>query len=295
MNSTPSSCLILAALFGSAVLGFAGFPTTLPVPTKPSAVAPAPGVASGLATVYVPDLSHAYEPTKTGVMTWNNLMQSDNVPAGSLKAEFVFAFTNISGRAFAITTVHPSCGCTTAKIPPLPWVIPPGGNGEIPISVNIAGKSGIVSKTVYLATERGNQTLRLQISIQPPVARQLSDVERAEAMAIAKVDREAVFKGNCASCHAKNLPGKNGKELYDAVCGVCHDAENRATMVPNLRNLTTPANLDFWKTSITFGKPGTLMPACAVTQGGVLNDAQIEALAAYLNSAIPPKLSPIKD
>jgi mono/diheme cytochrome c family protein len=240
----------------------------------------------------VPDLSHSNEPMHPGVMAWNNLIEAVDVPAESMKAQFLFSFTNISDKAFAITTVHPSCGCTTAKIPALPWVVQPGGTGEIPITVNIAGKNGMVFKTVFIATERGSQTLTLRINIAPPVVRKLTDAERMQGVDTAKVDRQAVFKGDCASCHAKNVQGKYSKDLYDSVCGICHDSPNRASMVPDLRALKVPTNNDFWRTWISLGKPGSLMPAFAASQGGPLNDVQIASLAAYLNSAIPSHVPP---
>ena len=292
MNVIRISNVVLTLWFGSVLFGFAGFPTTQTPPRKSLSVGPILGQASASGSVYVPDLSHSNEPMKTNLMAWNNLTQTVDVPAAALQAEFLFTFANASDRAFAITTVHPSCGCTTAKIPALPWVIPPGGTGKIPITVNVAGKSGSVFKTVNLVTERGYQTLRLQINIQRPGLRELTEVERAQALAMAREDRHAIFKGDCASCHTQDLRGMDGKELYDAVCGVCHEAKNRATMVPDLHDLKVPTNREFWQTWITFGKPGTLMPAFAATQGGVFNDTQIISLANYLNSAMSAKPLP---
>ena len=127
----------------------------------------------------------------------------------------------------------------------------------------------------------------MQITILPPVVPVLTDAERARGVEIAKADRQAVFKGDCATCHAKNVEGKYSKALYDAVCAICHDAENRAAMVPDLHNLKTPTNEEFWRTWIAHGKAGSLMPAFSTAEGGPLNDMQIATLAAYLNSTIP--------
>ena len=107
----------------------------------------------------------------------------------------------------------------------------------------------------------------------------------------AKVDRQAIFKGECASCHlpiyTKSL---SGPPLFNVVCAVCHEAKNRATMVPDLGNLKVPTNQEFWRTWITFGKPGSLMPAFASSQGGPLTDMQIASLAAYLTNYHPSKI-----
>ena len=50
--------------------------------------------------------------------------------------------------------------------------------------------------------------------------------------------------------------------------------------------------MEFWRTWITAGKAGSLMPAFATSQGGPLNDMQIASLAAYLNAVIPSKVPP---
>jgi mono/diheme cytochrome c family protein len=120
----------------------------------------------------------------------------------------------------------------------------------------------------------------------------MSEAERAAGVAAAKIDRQAVFKGDCASCHVKNVEGKYGKQVFDLVCAVCHEANPRATMVPDLHNLKDPTSEEFWRAWITSGKAGTLMPAFATSQGGPLSDFQISSLATYLNTVIPPHVPP---
>lgn len=127
----------------------------------------------------------------------------------------------------------------------------------------------------------------LRINILPPVIPKLTEAERARDLAAAKIDRQAVFHGECATCHLKNIQGKYGKPLYDSVCAICHEAEQRATMVPDLHNLKTPTNDEFWRTWTAHGKPGSLMPAFATSDGGPLTDIQIASLAAYLDVVIP--------
>jgi mono/diheme cytochrome c family protein len=188
-----------------------------------------------------------------------------------------------------ILSVHPSCGCTTAELPPVPWQIAPGSNGQIKLAVNLQGKMGVLFKTVNVTTDKGKKDLMLRITVPPPVVVQLTEAERARGVAMAKVDRQAVFKGDCVSCHAKNVEGKYGQQLFAEVCAVCHEANPRASMVPDLHNLPVPTSEEFWRTWITAGKAGTLMPAFATSQGGPLNDMQIASLAAYLNAVIPPR------
>jgi mono/diheme cytochrome c family protein len=239
------------------------------------------------ASVYVPDYSHAAEPLPDGVLAWDALIKSVDSAADDQFARFSFSFTNVTTNLVTILNVHPSCGCTTAELPPVPWVLAPGTNGEIKLSVSLAGKTGMLFKTVNVATDHGQKTLTLRINILPPVVRNLSPAERAQQMAVAKIDRQAVFKGDCASCHVPKIEGKYGANLYNSICGICHEAQNRATMVPDLHHLKVPTNQEFWRTWITLGKPGSLMPAFAASQGGPLSDMQIASLAMYLNQTFP--------
>lgn len=115
----------------------------------------------------------------------------------------------------------------------------------------------------------------------------------------ALADRQAVFKGECATCHVDKGVGKLGAELYAASCGICHEAEHRAAMVPDLKVPRSPRDLAFWQKWITEGKAGTLMPAFAATHGGPLTQEQADSLAAYLDQNFPrgqhiPAITPIQ-
>ena len=93
-------------------------------------------------------------------------------------------------------------------------------------------------------------------------------------------------------CHAetaKDSAGhdKLGQDLYSAVCGICHEAAHRATFVPDLHHLKEPTSAEFWRNWINNGKPGTLMPAFAKSEGGILSDEQIDSLTQHLTATIP--------
>jgi mono/diheme cytochrome c family protein len=250
--------------------------------------------AASTSAVYVPDLSHAADPLPDGVFVWDNILHQTDATADQDAAHFTFYFTNVSPNNVTILDVHPSCGCTTAQLPELPWTIAPGTNGQIGITVNLEGKSGMLFKTVNIATDKGSKDLMLRINILQPVTPTLTDDARAQGMTASKADRQAVFKGDCVSCHVKPGVGKYGPALYAAVCGVCHESPNRATMVPDLHAIKTPTGAEFWQAWIAHGKPGSLMPAFSTADGGPLTDIQIASLVAYLDAAIPSQAAPPK-
>ena len=105
---------------------------------------------------------------------------------------------------------------------------------------------------------------------------------RSRNLQVAAADRQAVFRNDCASCHVQPAVGKTGKELYVAACGVCHEAEHKATMVPTLAGRTGSFPESYWNQWIRAGKVGSLMPAFEQKQGGPLTDEQIDSLTAYL-------------
>jgi mono/diheme cytochrome c family protein len=271
------------------------FPLLLTVLASASLVGAADTTNTAVATaaVYVPDYSHANEPLPDGVFAWDALMKTTDLTNDMQIGRFTFCFTNITTNVVGILSVHPSCGCTTAELPPVPWAISPGASGQIKLAVNVQGKTGTLFKQINVMTEKGRKDLNLRINVLPPPPMpEMTAEQRAAGIAASTVDRQAVFKGGCAGCHLPKVEGKYGQRLFDDLCKICHEAKHRASMVPDLHNLPTPTSEEFWRTWITYGKPGTLMPAFAKSQEGPLNDLQIASLAAHLNAVIPSRPAP---
>jgi cytochrome c553 len=261
-----------------------------PAPPTPSAapVLPLPMVAS--TPVIVPPVPFN-GPLPANVLAWDSELKSIDAHEGDGQGHLFFSFTNVSPKDVVISNVHPGCGCTTADFP-TPQTFAPGAGGTIKVAINLHGKSGTLFKNLTVTTDKGIKTLNFRVNILPAPQIQLTDADRAKMLKVAQADRQAVFKPECASCHVQKGAGQYGKFLYDADCGICHEGEHRATMVPNLHALKVPTNAEFWRTWIAHGKPGSLMPAFASTDGGPLSDMQIATLAQYLAYTIPSKPAP---
>jgi len=215
------------------------------------------------------------------VLTWDADSKEQSVPGDTPEAHFTFTVTNISPHDVTIVSAIASCGCTVPKLPEDPKIIP-GASARIEVTMNLKNKFSMVAKTVTISTDKGVKVLHVTVHLPPPTLREIR-----QQMTL--TDRQVVFKGECARCHMEPARGKAGQELYASACGICHESPQRATMVPDLHALTHETNAEYWKNIITYGKPGTLMPAFAQSEGGFLTDGQIASLVEYLSTAIPSR------
>ncbi|MBI5802112.1 MAG: DUF1573 domain-containing protein [Verrucomicrobia bacterium] len=199
--------------------------------------------------------------------------------AGQTNAVVSYTLTNVSTAPVIIRDVALSCGCSVANMPAKPWTLKPGEHGQVTVTTDLRGKRGSLLKTAIVYASSGTRVLTYQVDIQEPSTPE----ERARNQSLAKIDRQAVFRGDCAKCHAEPARGKLGKELFAVACGICHEAEHRASMVTDLRMLRKPATRDHWLQWITHGKPDTLMPAFTAKAGGPLTDTQIHSLVEFLS------------
>jgi len=261
-----------------------GQPTPPVPPPAPPAVHPVPAPQ-----VVVPAAQVPFE----NFIAFDALQKEVTVSNGTPQANFSFNLTNISSGDVTINFVQTSCGCTVAKLPSQPWKLAPKESGQISATMNLAGTppGGTKTKTLTVVSDKGNKMLIVKTTVQA-AAPAMTEVDRANNQKLAMADRQAVFKGDCMKCHvdtAKDAAGnpKTGRDLYAAVCGVCHEAQHQASFVPNLRRLPEPTNMEFWKNWITHGKPGTLMPAFAKSEGGILTDEQIDSLVIYIMATTP--------
>ena len=195
---------------------------------------------------------------------------------------FTFAVRNVSKADLVINQVRTSCGCTVATLPSQPWRLKPGEGGDIVLTVDLRGKSGTMIKTATIDLPASSKLLTFRVTIPAGSPGMEGDL-RARNQQLAAANRQAVFQGDCAKCHVTPTIGQMGVGLYVTACSICHDAEHRATMVPDLHALQRPtSDKAYWRTVVTEGKPGTLMPAFSQAHGGPLSSAQIESLVEYL-------------
>ena len=202
-------------------------------------------------------------------------------------AHFTFWVTNISAADATILATEAECDCTVVEAKKtLPWSLAPGASGPLNVRVNTRGRFGSLTKTVTVRTSHGTQVLTLNMTI--PLTPAPSNVSvRQQDMLAAKADRQAVFRGHCAACHTPPATGLTVATLFEKACGICHTAQYRAEVVPDLAALKHPTDAAYWRAWIASGKEGSLMPAFAKSQGGILESNEIESLVAHLTEKFP--------
>ena len=238
---------------------------------------------------------------RSDFLAWDADSKNIDAKPGELTARFIFYATNTSPDTVVVTNLQRSCGCTEATMPAHPWTLAPGAMGPIHATIDLRGKAGKISKLLTVQSTIGSKALSLNVQIPPatnlnlnltpnlnpsPCPTNRPNMDRKSNQQAASLDRQAVFKGDCAACHSNPTVGKMGHELYQAGCGICHDAEHRADMVPDLHTLKHPATAEYWTQWITASKPGSMMPAFAKAHDGPLNEQQIASLVDYLIHAM---------
>jgi cytochrome c553 len=283
----------VAALF-SAILFFPA-QSAEPVPPQPEPEPPAASVRLGKKGTNSPSIIALPRPVikpRPRVLVADADTKSYVAKPGETTAALTFYVTNVTGSAVLISNVTTSCGCTVAQLPaPLPWLLASGASGPINVSVDLRGKVGLIEKSIAINYSNDAKVLLVKVTVPDPALSSTSTNmgDRNRNVQAAQADRQAVFKNDCARCHLEPARGKMGQQLFAAACGICHEAEHRASMVSDLHAPKTARDLQYWLTWASHGKPGTLMPAFAESDGGPLTEAQIDSLADYLFHNFPNK------
>lgn len=223
--------------------------------------------------------------TNIAALAWDSTFKEYKALTNETATKMVFFVTNVSEKAVMIFKLRPSCGCTVARMPSTPWRIEPGADGKIEVSTDLRGKRGVLNKNVAVETSAGIMWLRFKVEL-PASATAVSNM-RSRNLMVALGDRQAVFRGSCASCHVAQGVGKLGEDLYDADCAICHDTPQRASMVPPLKDRKFDASPEYWDKWIREGRTNTLMPAFAASHGGPLTEEQVKSLVEYLTKRVP--------
>ena len=219
---------------------------------------------------------------------WDAMLKESKVEGMGKLVSFRFWVTNSSSTNASILLTETSCDCTVAQLPSQPWLFKAGESASLETKLNITGKFGRLTNWIGVLTSHGPQRLTVIADI-PFTPAPFNTSARERDRMIAQADRQAVFRDGCAACHALPTLGRMGEPLFATACAICHISDHRAAMVPDLASLKQATNSVYWRDWIMHGKAGSLMPAFAKSEGGMLDTNQIESLVEYLVKVYPFK------
>lgn len=162
--------VVAAALAGISFAFISGCQTSQPrpMPAQPQVATPVVTLPPPIFTnkpLVLPSTPSAptdsSDSMESNILAWDATSKEYLARRGDTNAPFTFSLTNVSSRQVVIYNTETSCDCTVAKLPSQPWIVPPGGTGKIEASINLAGKSGVVTNYVIVFTSQGNRHLNV--------------------------------------------------------------------------------------------------------------------------------------
>jgi hypothetical protein len=98
-------------------------------------------------------------------LRWDADSREYALKPGETTAPFTFVVTNVSNADVTITRLHATCGCTAAKLPSMPYTLGAGSNVAINVEMQLAGKFGLIQKSVMVETSAGAKSLVVRANI----------------------------------------------------------------------------------------------------------------------------------
>lgn len=196
------------------------------------------------------------------------------------KRDHAWVIRNEGKAPLEIINTFPSCGCTASLIENK--AIPPGGSGTLRITFDASGQHGDIRKSIAVVTNdpvRPRVLLTVLAKVLPPVNPRVSAGHPS-------ITGQSYLVGDCASCHAVPAARKEGVELWNAVCAMCHGDRGEGKLAPSLRNadyLEGRSDKDLHD-SIAYGTVNPRMPGFSEVMGGPLGETQIDSLVHLLRT-----------
>jgi hypothetical protein len=111
-------------------------------------------------------------------LKWDADAKENGVNAGAASTAFTFVVTNVSKSDVVINKLQASCGCTAANLPSMPYTLGAGSNVTINVEMQLAGKFGLITKTVTVDSSAGLKTLMVSANI--PTDTKTTDTKTTE-------------------------------------------------------------------------------------------------------------------
>lgn len=140
----------------------------------------------------------------------------------------------------------------------------PQEKGKISIKVDIKGKTGNIHKTIQVHTN----------DPQNPVTNLFVIMQVKDRLHLSRHSAKEIFSSQCRRCHVEKGNSKKSAELFQADCGMCHNAGKSASALSRMSKRPK----DYLINAIRNGVEGSSMPGWALNSSGPLGDEEIDSL-----------------
>src|ERR1044071_6346187 len=96
------------------------------------------------------------------ILAWDAVTKEYRASVGETNAPFTFTVTNVSPERVLIYDTSTTCECTVAQLPSKPWALAPGSGGEIHATLDLHGRTDVVTNYVIVFTSKGNRLLTVK-------------------------------------------------------------------------------------------------------------------------------------
>ena len=111
-------------------------------------------------------LALAFASPARAALTWESTTADLHPGLSDKTAVAHFKYKNTGDKAVKISSVHPSCGCTTEAM--AKDVVEPNEDGEIIATFNIGDRSGVQNKTITVMTDTPGDATILKLTATIP-------------------------------------------------------------------------------------------------------------------------------
>ena len=154
-------------------------------------------------------------PADANALVWAGESREYTSKPGDRFARFTFWFTNVSASEVLITSARGSCSCTKAQLPATPWRIPAGTNSPLEITMDLAGKSGTVTKSVTVESTAGRKVLMVTTTVtpaSPQAGSSMNDPERVKNMQAALANRDSWNRPRHTTGRRRSVPSQGRRD-----------------------------------------------------------------------------------
>ena len=191
-----------------------------------------------------------------------------------------------------------SCGCTVVDVSKT--ALQPGESTGVKVSIDPIGKSGPVSKKIFInylyedkphsMTYEIRTLIRAKVEGHDAIETPDRSVGARDAAGTSDIVRDLggkLFGPKCGSCHAAPAEGKTGDELFKSVCGYCHGQNAQGATAVGFSRLDWLKAYDRSQSERVIregiGGIGGVMPGFSKSHGGPLSDEQVESLLKFFD------------